>query len=75
MTRALGSGTLASGTVVEFDEHVGTGTVRAGDGRQLAFHCTGIVDGSRRIDVGTNVVFSVVAGHHGRWEAAEVARN
>jgi len=64
---------LLTGTIVEFDEHRGLGTVRARDGRQLAFHCTSITDGSRHIDADASVAFTVVAGHHGQWEAAEVS--
>ncbi|HEX2275356.1 MAG TPA: cold shock domain-containing protein [Acidimicrobiales bacterium] len=63
----------ATGTVAAFDEHKGLGTVRADDGRELPFHCTRIADGSRTIDVGARVTFSVVAGHRGQWEAADVA--
>ncbi len=55
-----------------FDEAVGLGTVRSGDGRQLGFHCTQIADGSRTIEPGTAVVFEVIAGHHGRWEAGHL---
>ena len=60
------------GTVSEFDEAKGYGTVRTEDGRELFFHCTQIADGSRTIAVGTDVTFEVVAGHMGRWEAAEI---
>jgi cold shock CspA family protein len=60
---------VSTGTVVDFDEHRGYGTVRAADGRELFFHCTAIADGSRRIAVGTQVVFTVVPGHRGAWEA------
>jgi len=63
---------LLTGTVVDFDEHRGSGTVRGDGGRELAFHCTSLADGSRVIEPGTAVVFTVVAGHHGRWEAAEI---
>jgi cold shock CspA family protein len=63
------------GTVVEFDEHKGYGTVRDGtDGRELFFHCTQIADGSRTIAPGTEVTFDVVAGHLGRWEAIAITR-
>ena len=62
----------ATGTVVAFDEHRGYGMVRAGDGRELFFHCTAIADGSRKIRVGTEVVFAVVPGHRGTWEAGDV---
>jgi cold shock CspA family protein len=64
--------TTSTGTVVDFDEHRGYGKVRAADGRELFFHCTAIADGSRRIPVGTEVVFAVVPGHRGMWEAADV---
>jgi cold shock CspA family protein len=60
------------GRVVAFDEQRGLGTVRADSGAEHAFHCTAIVDGSRRIEVGTSVCFVVVAGHRGEWEAAEI---
>jgi cold shock CspA family protein len=60
------------GTVMSFDEHRGYGTVRATDGRELFFHCTAIADGTRRIPVGARVVFAVVPGHGGQWEAADV---
>jgi cold shock CspA family protein len=63
----------ATGTVAAFDEHKGLGTVRADDGRELPFHCTSIANGSRTIDLGARVTFSVVAGHHGEWEAADLA--
>jgi cold shock CspA family protein len=66
---------MPHGVVVAFDEHAGFGTVRsADDGRELFFHCTQILDGSRVIDVGAEVAFSVVAGHGGRWEAAGVEK-
>jgi cold shock CspA family protein len=57
------------GTVVAFDEHRGYGSVRAEEGDELFFHCTAIADGSRTIPVGTAVVFAVVPGHRGRYEA------
>ncbi|MCA1702707.1 MAG: cold shock domain-containing protein [Actinobacteria bacterium] len=66
------TGALATGKVVEFHEDRGTGTVRADDGRKFSFHCTSIADGSRLVDVGSIVVFRVIAGHHGHWEASEV---
>jgi cold shock CspA family protein len=56
--------------VVEFDEHVGLGTVRDGDGAAFAFHCTAISDGTRRIDPGADVTFTVTPARLGRLEAA-----
>jgi CspA family cold shock protein len=60
------------GVVQEFDEEKGFGTVAGEDGRELFFHCTAIAGGSRTIETGTRVMFEVVAGHLGRWEAANV---
>lgn len=66
------SGESAEGTVTAFDEAVGLGTVRTGDGRQLGFHCTQIADGSRSIEPGATVIFEVIAGRHGLWEAGQL---
>lgn len=63
----------AGGTVTEFDERRGIGTVRASDGASFPFHCTQIADGSRTIAIGTEVRFTIVAGHLGRHEAAAIA--
>ncbi len=60
------------GTVVAFDEHRGYGTVRTADGRELFFHCTAVADGTRRIPVGTPVIFAIVPGHRGQWEATAI---
>ena len=65
-------GRLASGTVTAFDEAVGLGTVTGDGGEELDFHCTAIADGSRRIAVGTPVLFDTAPGHLGRMEAHAV---
>jgi cold shock CspA family protein len=57
------------GRVSEFDEDRGLGVVLDSSGRALAFHCTAIADGSRRIEVGTAVAFVEVPGHGGLTEA------
>ena len=62
------------GTVEDFDEARGYGTVRSDDGRQLFFHCTQIADGSRTIAAGTAVEFEIRPGHRGQWEAADIHR-
>ena len=59
------------GTVAEFDDARGLGTVESG-GRAYPFHCTQISDGSRTIAVGTEVTFEVTAGRLGRWEATAI---
>ena len=60
---------MPRGTVADFDDHRGYGTVRGDDGVELFFHCTAIADGSRTIDVGAAVEYEVVPGRLGRWEA------
>lgn len=62
------------GEVVAFDEGRGLGTVRAADGRTWSFHCTRIADGSRTIALGAAVVFEVVAGAPGVWEATSLVK-
>ena len=61
-----------TGTVSEFDEAKGYGTVRTDDGRELFFHCTQIADGTRTISIGLAVAFEVVPGRAGRWEATGI---
>lgn len=63
---------VASGRVVAFDDERGWGTVEGLDGREHWFHCTGIADGTRTIEVGTAVRFRVAPGHLGRWEATNL---
>jgi cold shock CspA family protein len=63
---------VGSGVVDGFDDEVGLGVIRADDGCSVGFHCTQVAGGSRHVDPGTRVVFSVVAGRGGRWEAAGV---
>jgi cold shock CspA family protein len=71
---ASGRPTTTAGVVTAFDRDIGLGTVRAGDGVDIGFHCTQIADGSRDIAVGAAVHFVVLAGRHGRWEAGAVRR-
>lgn len=63
------------GVVVAFDEHRGYGTIRADGGDELFFHCTRIADGTRTVEVGAEVGFEVVPGHHGRYEAAAITEH
>ena len=59
------------GRVASFDDPRGIGVVWSG-GRTFGFHCTAITDGSRRIDEGAPVAFTVGAGHLGRLQALSV---
>jgi cold shock CspA family protein len=57
------------GRVASFDPSRGLGAVDDDDGSSYGFHATAIADGSRRISVGTTVVFTVTPGHRGLYEA------
>ncbi|MBV8463782.1 MAG: hypothetical protein JO368_10835 [Acidimicrobiales bacterium] len=60
---------LHHGRVTAFDQRAGLGTVADDLGPRYEFHATAIADGSRRIEVGTEVMFLVRPGHRGRYEA------
>ena len=62
----------ATGVGTEFDEPRGLGSVRHDDGRSFPFHATAVSAGTRDVAVGTRVVFTVAAGHGGRYEARAV---
>lgn len=57
------------GRVASFDPARGLGTVTDDGGSVHPFHATAIADGSRRIDVGTPVSYTLAPGHGGRLEA------
>ncbi|HUC36282.1 MAG TPA: hypothetical protein VMR97_04080 [Acidimicrobiales bacterium] len=65
---------LRRGEVSQFDERRGLGEVVGEDGTPYSFHSTQIADGSRRIEVGSRVVFVPVPGHLGRFEASQVTQ-
>lgn len=66
--------TLRHGSVTDFDAQTGLGTVDdAASGATYRFHCTQIVGGSRHIDPGAAVSFSLAPGRGGSWEAVEVS--
>lgn len=62
-----------TGVVEEWDDPRGVGIVRADDGRVLDLQCTHIADGSRTTSVGTRVTTVATPGHHGHWQATQVA--
>jgi cold shock CspA family protein len=57
------------GIVRSYDRARGLGEVVEAGGARYGFHATAIADGSRMIEVDTEVAFLVVAGHQGRYEA------
>jgi cold shock CspA family protein len=59
------------GSVTEFDDAAGLGTIVSADGTAYPFQCTEIADGTRTIVVGTTVTFEVLP-KLGRWEAARI---
>jgi cold shock CspA family protein len=58
--------------VTSFDATRGLGTVADATGTTYDFHATAIADGSRRIEVGTEVALTVAPGHRGRYVARSV---
>ena len=62
------------GRVASFDGTRGLGAVVDDIGASYAFHATAIADGSRTIEVGAAVVFSLSPGHGGRYEARSLVR-
>jgi cold shock CspA family protein len=62
---------MATGRVLDFDEHVGLGHVVADDGAEYLFHCVEITDGSRTIEVGAEVQFDLLR-KFGRDEASRL---
>ena len=65
----MARGGARTGVVDDYDEARGLGVVAGDDGRRYDFHATALVDGRRRVAVGTRVAFAVAAGHRGRLEA------
>ena len=64
---------MTTGTVADFDDAKGFGTVREDETRtEHFFHCTSIADGTRTIEVGSPVTFDVVPGRNGQWEATAI---
>ena len=72
--RAAGASSVVAtgpriGRVRAFDPVRGLGEVEGADGARYGFHATAIADGSRRIEVGAAVSFTVAPGHRGRYES------
>jgi cold shock CspA family protein len=61
-----------SGEIATFDSDAGIGTVADDDGSVHPFHCTAIFDGSRLIDEGTRVRFTLTPGQLGHLEARDI---
>jgi len=57
------------GRVATFDQRRGLGTVTDDTGTSYGFHATAIADGSRRVEVGRAVTFTVAPGRGGLYEA------
>lgn len=66
---------VLEGTVREFDESSGLGLIAGDDGSEVPFHCLVITDGTRRIEVGSKVVFSLFPAPGGRCEARFVRKS
>lgn len=60
-----------AGTVTAFDKATGLGEIASGVA-VYPFHCTALSDGTRDVAVGTEVHFTIAAGHLGRLEATHI---
>ena len=65
------SGDRRRGVVGAFDAAAGLGTIATDHGVSLAFHCVAIADGTRTIEVGVPVSFTLVP-KLGRYEASDI---
>lgn len=65
------AGTATEGTVTEFSDARGLGTVVSGAGDAFLFHVIEIADGTRSIDVGQSVRFEPLA-KFGRLQAGAI---
>ena len=63
---------MNKGTVTEFDDPKGYGTIRADEGGEYFFHCTRIADGTRTIAGNARVEFTLVPGPVGKFEAGAI---
>ncbi len=62
-----------TGTVADFDEARGTGTITAADGTPYEFHCIEIADGTRTIEAGRAVAFRPLP-RFGRVQAGTIEK-
>lgn len=60
------------GVVVDFDVARGLGTIGDDARRSYRFHSAEITDGTRTIEAGTRVAFTIAAVPGGEWEAVGV---
>ncbi len=63
---------IRAGAVLDYDFDRGLGSVGDEAGVTYPFHATAIADGSRMIEAGTAVVFTLRPGHLGRIQARDL---
>jgi len=63
----------SSGTVTEFSDAKGLGSVTCDDGRVYLFHVVEIADGTRTVEVGQSVRFQLVP-RFGTFEAGRLRK-
>ncbi len=64
---------MLTGIVTEFDAAKGLGAVTDGTGTTFMFHVIEIVDGTRTVDVGQEVLFQPLA-KFGRFQAGKICK-
>ena len=62
------------GTIREFDSQRGIGALKSENNEEFAFHCVSISDGSRHIEVGSEVVCLIGPGRLAAMEATCIVK-
>lgn len=65
-------GAIRRGRVADFSPERCLGVVEEEGGARFAFHCVEIAGGTRRIEIGARVVYSLRPGHDGLLEARQL---
>ena len=63
---------IVTGIVRSFDEQRGVGIVEIDQGKQLTFHATAFIDGSRSIERGSPIVACQVPAHGGERQLVDI---
>ncbi|MCL5445818.1 MAG: hypothetical protein M1350_00115 [Actinobacteria bacterium] len=71
---ARGTGEIAWSPSSEVGPGAGLKGNGAASSHVVAFHCVAVADGTRHVEPGAPVIFSLVPGHYGMPEAAGIIK-
>lgn len=72
IVRRAAAGVVRVGRVATFDDVAGWGSLESEGEGEIWFHCTSILDGSRRIEPGRIVAYTLAPGPRGHLEAVSL---